>query len=222
MLQSILGTEITLTSLLIVLGSAMILGICTAVVFSFKSNMSRSLTLSLAVIPVVVAAVIMLVNGNIGTGVAVAGAFTLVRYRSVPGSAREIASIFIAMALGLASGLGYIGVAVILFALVAILVIALTFLNLGGNTESKELRITLPENMDYNGLFDDIFRENHIDAVIKRVRLTNMGTLFEITYHISFPGETLSKSVIDAIRVRNGNLNIVYGVITEKDSYCSL
>ena len=193
MLQSIIETELTITSLLISLGSAIVLGICTAAVFSFKSNVSRSLTLSLTIIPVIVAAVIMLVNGNIGTGVAVTGAFTLVRYRSVPGTAREIASIFIAMALGLACGLGYVGVAVILFIMVAILVTALTLLNFGGNTSAKELRITLPENVDYAGLFDDIFDSHHIHAVMKRIRLTNMGTLFEVTYHVSFPGEVIPK-----------------------------
>ena len=155
MLNSIIETPITLPSLLICLAAAMILGVLTAAVFLYRSRHSASFALTLALLPMAVAVVIMLVNGNIGTGVAVAGAFALVRFRSVPGTAREIAAIFTAMALGLALGMGYLGIAVIFFVLAALFTLVLTAVNFGAAPRTeKQLKITIPENYNYEGLFD--------------------------------------------------------------------
>ena len=218
MLNSIIETPITLPSLLICLAAAMILGVLTAAVFLYRSRHSASFALTLALLPMAVAVVIMLVNGNIGTGVAVAGAFALVRFRSVPGTAREIAAIFTAMALGLALGMGYLGIAVIFFVLAALFTLVLTAVNFGAAPRTeKQLKITIPENYNYEGLFDDVFQNYQIQAGLERIRTTNMGTLFELTYHASCPGGRIPKEFLDELRARNGNLTIVVGDVMEKE-----
>lgn len=194
---------------------AVVLGIGTALVFSFKSRNSASMTLTLSIMPAAIALVIMLVNGNVGAGVAVAGAFTLVRFRSVPGTAREIAAIFVDMAVGLACGMGHIGLAILFFAIMALLVIALTMFGFGEKAGNRQLKITIPENLDYNDLFDDLFRKYTSSCELIRVRTTNMGTLYELCYDVVLKDETQSKAFMDAIRCRNGNLNITLGRVVE-------
>ncbi len=219
MLNSIIGDSVTVMSLLICLFSALVLGVLTAKVFLYKCKHTSSFAITLALLPMAVAVVIMLVNGNIGTGVAVAGAFALVRFRSVPGTAREIAAIFTAMALGLALGMGYIGIAFIFFAVIGICTLVLTFVDFGGNSnEEKQLKITLPENYDYNGLFDDVLDKFTTKRSLDKVRTTNMGTLYELTYSITLPEGNVPKEFIDELRTRNGNLNIVVGDPTSRDS----
>jgi hypothetical protein len=219
MFNSIIGSTITLPSFLICIFTAMIIGILTALAFSYHSRQSASFSITLALLPMAVATVIMLVNGSIGTGIAVAGAFTLVRFRSVPGTAREIAAIFSAMTCGLALGMGYVGVAVIFFVLISLLTIALTALRFGSapSTE-KELKITIPENFDYNELFDDVFAKYTSRARLAKVRTTNMGTLYELTYDVSLPDGEVPKIFLDELRTRNGNLTISIGDFSAKDS----
>ena len=218
MLNSIFRGSITLPALLICLGVAMALGVLTALTFSYRSRHSASFSLTLALLPMVVAVVIMLVNGNIGTGVAVAGAFALVRFRSVPGTAREIAAIFTAMAIGLALGMGYIGIAAIFFVLTAVFTLCLTAINFGAASKyEKSLKITIPENYDYEGLFNDIFERYKVRAHMEKIRLTNMGTLYELTYQTVFPEGKVPKTFLDELRTRNGNLNIVVGDFSDKD-----
>ncbi|MCD8395873.1 MAG: DUF4956 domain-containing protein [Lachnospiraceae bacterium] len=218
MLNSIMTSPITLQPLLICLGTAMLLGVLTALVFSYKNRESASFSLTLALLPMTVATIIMLVNGNIGTGVAVAGAFALVRFRSAPGTGREIAAIFTTMALGLALGMGYVGVAVLFFVLVAVFTLVLTKIDFGAASQAeKQLKITIPENFNYEGLFDDIFQKYKVDVRLERVRTTNMGTLYELTYHAQFADAQVPKAFIDELRTRNGNLNIVIGDFTERE-----
>lgn len=218
MLNSILTNSITLPAVLICLAAAMALGAMTALVFLYRSRHSASFALALALLPMTVAVVIMLVNGNIGTGVAVAGAFTLVRFRSVPGTAREIAAIFTAMALGLALGMGYIGIAVIFFVLSAGFTLLLTAMNFGTVTlHEKHLKITIPENFDYEGLFDDVFEKYTEKAQMTKIRTTDMGTLFELSYDVILKDKHVSKDFIDELRTRNGNLNIVIGDFPDKE-----
>ncbi len=218
MLNSIIGQPITLAAFLACLGIAMVLGVLTALVFLYKSRHSASFALALALLPMAVAVIIMLVNGNVGTGVAVAGAFALVRFRSVPGTAREIAAIFTAMALGLALGMGYVGIAVIFFVLVSAFTLILTTTNFGAASPfEKQLRITIPENFDYDGLFDDVFDKFHVRSRLERIRTTNMGTLFELTYHTVFLDGKIPKEFLDELRARNGNLNIVIGDFSDRE-----
>ncbi len=219
MLNSIITNPITMQPFLACMGTAMALGVLTAMVFLYKSRHSASFALTLALLPMTVAIVIMMVNGNIGTGVAVAGAFALIRFRSVPGTAREIAAIFTAMALGLAIGMGYIGVAVLFFALTAVFTLVLTKLSFGSPSKAeKELKITLPENFNYEGLFDDIFKKYKVKAALEKIRTTNMGTLYELTYHAVFAQQEVPKAFIDELRTRNGNLNIVVGTFTDRET----
>ena len=159
MLNSIIGTEITLPVFFVCTGVSLLLGIGTALLGLFKSRSTHSLAMALAILPAVVQVVIMLVNGNIGAGVAVAGAFGLVRFRSAPGTAKEIGLIFLAMAIGLATGMGYVVLAVIFFVVIALVLMLLTAIDFGQQSSDRRvLKITIPENLDYDALFDDLFQ----------------------------------------------------------------
>lgn len=218
MMNSVMTNPIQVSTFLICLVTAMILGVLTALVFFYRSRHSVGFAISLAILPMVVCIIIMMVNGNIGTGIAVAGAFTLVRFRSVPGKAIEIAALFVAMAIGLILGMGYIGVAVMFFALAAVFVLVLTRVNFGAaGRGEKQMKITIPENLNYDGLFDDLFKQYTNRIQLRQIRSTNMGTLFELTYDVVFKDASVPKEFIDDVRSRNGNLNIIIGDLTEGD-----
>ena len=203
MLESVIGTSITLQSFLLCTAVSLVLGIGLAFVAGYRQKTSSSFAVTLALLPAVVQLVILLVNGNIGTGVAVAGAFSLVRFRSAPGTAREIGVLFLAMALGLA---------VLAFVLLAGALLGLTALGFGEQkTAARVLKITIPENLDYDGLFDDIFAQYTRRCTLTRVKTSNMGTLYELEYAVTLPEEVPPKAFLDALRCRNGNLNITCG-----------
>lgn len=219
MLNSILGTEITLSAFLLCTAVSLLLGICTACVGTYRSRSTSGFAVTLAILPAVVQLVIMLVNGNLGAGVAVAGAFGLVRFRSAPGTAREIGTLFLAMALGLATGMGYIGLACISFIILAAATLVLTALRFGQHSAmERTLKITIPETLDYEGLFDDLLKKYTKEYSLLQVKTANMGTLYELEYRIVLPQETVPRAFLDALRCRNGNLNIVCGRVTEKDA----
>lgn len=219
LLTSILPTPLTVSALLLCLASALVLGILTALVFTRGCRHTMSFALTLALLPMSVALVIMMVNGSIGTGLAVAGTFALVRFRSVPGTAREIAAIFTAVAMGLAMGMGMLGVAVVFFLLAAAAVLALTKLHFGAMPENaKALRITVPEDVDYESALPDVFRAHHVTATLEKVRTESMGTLFELTYQVNLPSAVPSKALLDDLRERNGNLPILFTNLGDKDS----
>lgn len=198
---------------------ALLLGIGTAAVFSFKYRHTASMALTLAIMPASIALVIMLVNGNIGAGVAVAGAFALVRFRSVPGTAREIAAIFADMAIGLACGMGELLLAGIFFGIMAVVVIGLTLLGFGERaSKMRTLRITIPEELDYYDLFEDLLKRYTIHYELVRVKTTNMGTLYELYYEVILKDELKTKEFLDAIRCRNGNLTVSIGRVVEKNT----
>ena len=206
------GSQITAASFLVCTGLALLLGIATALLCMYKNKYSQSFAVTLAMLPAMVAVVIMLVNGNIGAGVAVAGGFSLVRFRSAAGTAREIGMIFLAMTLGLALGMGYIGLAVVFFFVMAAFMLLLTKLRFGGHSESERtLKISLPENLDYEGLFDDLFARYTDRCELDKVKTTNMGTLYELTYRIALKDASKTKEFLDEIRCRNGNLTISCG-----------
>lgn len=214
MLESVLtetvNTGITMGQFLLCTVTSVLLGAALAAVHTYRNRYSRSFILTLVLLPVMVQTVIMLVNGNLGTGVAVMGAFSLVRFRSMPGNAREIGSIFLAMALGLAAGMGYLGTALILMMVAGGITILLVSLP-SGRAERKELKITIPENLDYSGIFDDILEKYTKNPVLVRVRTVNMGSLYELCYHVDLKSESIEKNMLDDIRCRNGNLTIVCG-----------
>jgi len=160
----------------------------------------------------VVCVVIMLVNGNVGTGVAVAGAFSLVRFRSVPGTAKEICTLFLAMGTGLIAGMGYLGFAVLFTAVMCIVFLLYNRLDFGAKKNDaifKTFTITIPEDLDYSDIFDDIFAEFTLSHDLVRVKSTNMGSMFKLTYNVMLRDAAREKEMIDKIRCRNGNLEIV-------------
>lgn len=220
MLNSIFSSgQITGTAFLVTLGLALLLGIGTALLCMYKNKYSQSFAVTLAMLPATVAVVIMLVNGNIGAGVAVAGGFSLVRFRSAAGTAREIGMIFLAMTLGLSLGMGYVGLAVCFFLVMAVFTAVLTTVDFGGKKEGERtLKISIPESLDYEGLFDDLFAEYTDRSELDKVKTTNMGTLYELTYRIVLKDAAKTKEFLDELRCRNGNLTISCGKAEFKEA----
>ena len=212
MLDSIIGSGLTVNTFLICTAVSVLLGVATALLACYRSRSTPGFAVTLAVLPAVVQLVIMLVNGNVGAGVAVAGAFSLVRFRSAPGTAKEIGVIFLAMALGLATGMGYVALAAGFFVIAAAVMLLLTRLNFCGKTSSERmLKITIPENLDYDGIFDDLFEQYTSAHTLEKVKTSNMGTLYELQYRVTLKTAGIPKEFLDALRCRNGNLNIVCG-----------
>ena len=207
--------EITMTGFIISIIAALILGAVTSKIYSYKTEHTGSFALTLAILPAIVSVVILMASGSLGAGIAVAGTFSLVRFRSVPGTAKEIGAIFLSMAIGLACGMGYVGIATV-FALVMCLVIFLY--ESSGLFSSKKselqkvLNITIPEDLEYAGIFDDIFAKYTDSSSLKAVKTTNLGSLNRLTYSVAMHAEGLEKSMIDELRTRNGNLEITLSV----------
>lgn len=219
MLESIISSGLTLSTFLICTLTSLVLGIGIAFVGMYRSRSTQSFAVALAILPVVVQLVIMLVNGNVGAGVAVAGAFSLVRFRSVPGTAREIGVLFMAMAIGLATGMGFVGLAVISFIIISAVILLLTATGFGkASVAERSLKITIPENLDYEGVFDDVFAKYTKSAELVKVKTSNMGTLYELQYSIVLKGENVPKEFLDELRCRNGNLNIACGREIQKEA----
>jgi len=213
-LDSILGNVINgmpnLGNLLLSTVCSLILGLAVALIYMFRNKYSKSMVVTLVLIPAIVQIIIMLVNGNIGAGVAVAGAFSLVRFRSVPGNARDIGSLFFAMALGFVMGMGYLFYAVVFLLLIGGTNLLLVHFHFGQNEgDTRVLRITIPENLDYDGLFEEVFDTYATSFELDKVKTTNMGSLYELTYLVRLKGATVPKAFIDDLRCRNGNLNIM-------------
>lgn len=196
---------------LVCVAVSLVIGFILAIAYTFKNDSSKSFVVTLSLIPAVVCVVIMMVNGNIGAGVAVAGAFSLVRFRSVPGTAKEIGAIFIAMGAGLAAGMGYLGYAVLFALILGGMLMLYTVSGFGKKAASnldKTMRITIPEDLDYTGVFDDLFLEYTSKYEVVKVKTTNLGSLFKLTYNLTLKDNSKEKEFIDKLRCRNGNLEI--------------
>lgn len=202
---------ISVTDFLLCLGVSLLIGVLMVLAYMYRTRYTKSFVVTLALLPAVVCVVIMMVNGNVGTGVAVAGAFSLVRFRSVPGTAKEICTLFLAMGAGLIAGMGYLGFAILFTAIMCIMFIFYNRLDFGTKKNSKKfktLTITIPEDLDYSGVFDDIFAEFTVAHDLACVKSTNMGSMFKLTYNVVIRDITREKEMIDKIRCRNGNLEI--------------
>lgn len=186
---------------------ALVCGALVALASTYRARMSKSLFATLIVLPFAVHTVILMVNGNIGAGIAVAGAFSLIRFRSVPARAKDIVSLFVAMAGGLACASGYLGIAVIFTLIACACMLLLSGINLRSDKE-QELRITIPENLNFTGAFDDLFEKYTSRSMLISVKSANMGSLYKLTYRIEMKNENEIRSFIDDIRVRNGNLEV--------------
>ena len=206
-----LTAVISVTDFLLCLGASLVIGVLMAFAYMYRTRYTKIFVVTLALLPAVVCVVIMMVNGNVGTGVAVAGAFSLVRFRSVPGTAKEICTLFLAMGAGLIAGMGYLGFAVLFTVVMCIMFVLYNRLDFGTKKNAatfKTFTITIPEDLDYSGIFDDIFSEFTTSHDLVRVKSTNMGSMFKLTYNVMLRDVTREKEMIDKIRCRNGNLEI--------------
>ena len=203
--------RIGLTDFILCVGISLILGLIMALCYMYRTRYTKSFVVTLALLPAVVCVVIMMVNGNIGTGVAIAGAFGLVRFRSAAGTAKEICAVFLAMGAGLITGMGYLGFAFLFTAIMCAVFIVYNRLDFGTKKNAatyKKLSVTIPEDLDYSEVFDDIFEQYTREHELEKVKTTNMGSLFRLTYNISLKDPKAEKEMIDKIRCRNGNLEI--------------
>lgn len=190
---------------------SLITGVFLAFLYTIKNKYSKSFLVTLAILPATVCVVIMMVNGNVGAGVAVAGAFSLVRFRSAPGTAREIGTIFLAMVTGIIAGMGYLAYSVLFAVIIGAMMTLFNLTSFGERkvTErEKILRITIPEDLDYVDVFDDILKKYTSAYEVVSVKTTNMGSMFKLTYNITLNNIADEKSFIDELRCRNGNLEI--------------
>ncbi|MDO4851487.1 MAG: DUF4956 domain-containing protein [Actinomycetota bacterium] len=200
--------------------ASLVLGVVIAFIYMFRHDYSKNFVVTLALLPVIVQVVISLVNGNIGAGVAVMGVFNLVRFRSIPGSAKDIGAVFMAMAVGLATGMGYLGLAVVFTVIVGLANALFVITPLGGlgvRGVERVLKVTVPEDLNYSNAFDDVFAYYTSANRLLSVRTTNMGSLYQLEYRISIKDISEEKALLDAIRCLNGNLTVQCGVPVTSD-----
>ena len=213
------SSAVSAVNFLICVFAALILGLIIMFACKFKSRMSQSFAITLAILPALVTVVIMMVNGNVGAGVAVAGAFSLVRFRSAQGSAREITAIFLAMGTGLITGMGYIGYACLFTLIMCIaFMIYQLFFDPEASGKARTLRITIPEDLDYAGVFDEIMKKYTENSELISVKTSNMGSLFKLKYNVILKKGANEKEFIDKLRVRNGNLEIAMSIRENENS----
>ncbi len=194
--------------LLLCIGCSLLCGIILTACYTLRGRYTRSFAATLALLPALVCVVILMVNGNVGAGVAVAGAFSLVRFRSVPGTAREIGAIFLAMGAGLVAGMGYLAYAVLISLVLGLVSLAFGAVPARENL-AKTLRITVPEDLEHSETFEPVLRKYCKKFELVQVKTTNMGSLYRLTYEITFKTPNQEKAMIDDLRCRNGNLEIV-------------
>ena len=202
---------ISVPDFLACIGASLAIGLIIAAAYIFKTRYTKSFIITLALLPAVVCVVIMMVNGNLGAGVAVAGAFSLVRFRSVPGTAKEIVALFLAMAAGLITGMGYIAFALLFAVILSTILMLYTALDFGAKKRTaayKTIRITVPESLDYTGVFEAVLEKYTSAYELTSVRTANMGSLFRLTYDVTLRDVTLERELINELRCRNGNLEI--------------
>ncbi|MBQ4509932.1 MAG: DUF4956 domain-containing protein [Clostridia bacterium] len=192
------------------IGVAIALGLIAAFVYMYKNQFSKTLVITMAILPPIVCVLIMLVSGSIGAAVAVGGVFALTRFRSAQGSAKEITQIFLAMAVGLTTGLGYIYIAIILVLIVEAMLVIFTLTKFGESSPKRRtLKVSIPEELDYTDIFDDLFEKYTNNHTLIKVKLKNLGTIFQLTYDIQLKDPKQEKIFIDEIRQRNANLDIL-------------
>lgn len=206
-----MSAVISIGDFLLCVSASLVIGLILAGTHMYHSRYTKSFVLTLSLLPAVVCVVIMMVNGNVGAGVAVAGAFSLVRFRSAPGTAKEITMLFLAMGAGLIAGMGYLGYAFLFTAVMCVISLVYSRLDFGTRKNAacyKTMNITIPEDLDYSQVFEDLLQEYTSAYELTRVKTTNMGSLFRLTYDLVLRDASKEKELIDKLRCRNGNLEI--------------
>lgn len=186
---------------------ALACGALVALVSSLRTHTTKSFVVTLVLLPFAVQTVILMVNGSVGTGIAVAGAFSLVRFRSLPAKAKDIIAIFLSMTAGLACAAGYVGIAALFTSIACALFLVLSLIRMRSD-KAQELRITIPENINFVDAFDDVFKKYTVKNELLTVKSANMGSLYKLTYRIEMKNQNEIRDFIDELRVRNGNLEI--------------
>lgn len=203
------SASVTLTEILICFLTSIVCGTVISFLYRKAQKTTRSFAITLVILPAIVMAVILLVNGNLGIGVAVAGSFSLVRFRSLPGKAEDIAMVFLAMAAGLATGCGYCVFALMLTISVSLICFLFDKLEVfDAESNCRTLKITVPEDLDFAGIFDEILEQHTKRYHLNGVRTVNLGTMYQLSYEIELKDGREEKQLIDAIRCRNGNLTV--------------
>ncbi len=189
-----------------------IMGVVISMIYMKTGKVSKNFARTLIILPILVCVVMTMVNGNLGTSVAIMGAFGLIRFRSLQGSSRDIAFIFFAMTIGLTCSMGHLLFAAAVTVTVCAVLLILNLIHYGEKkTEEKDLRVTIPENLDYTTIFNDIFEHYAREQKLIRVKTTNMGSLYELQYRVYLQEESKEKDFLDALRCRNGNLTVILG-----------
>ena len=204
------ATGQTIKTVLICAGVALLLGIALAITHLKTSRTTKGFLTTLATLPILVMAVMIMINGNLGTSIAILGAFSLIRFRSLQGDAKELLSIFFAMMIGLACGMGHVLFAAIItvISILAILFFSYTHF-LEPNRKERVLKIVIPEDLDYEEVFNDIFAKYTSKAELVRMKTMNMGSLYKLTYDITLKNGVKEKAFLDEIRVKNCNLKVL-------------
>lgn len=209
--ESLVAGVSTVDFLLCCLAS-IVLGAAVALIYMFRHTYSKNFVVTLALLPLIVQMVITLVNGNLGAGIAVMGVFNLVRFRSIPGSAKDIGSVFLAMAVGLATGMGFLGLAVLFTAIIAVVNVVYVLSPLGRPREAeKTLKIVVPEDLEFDGIFDDVLDCFAAEHELTEVTTSNMGSLYTLEYTLRLREPGMEKRLIDEVRCLNGNLKVTLG-----------
>ena len=202
------GLEIT--TALIAAGVALVLGIALAITHKLTSQTTKGFLITLATLPLLVMAVMIMINGNLGTSIAILGAFSLIRFRSLQGHAKDLLAVFFAMMIGLACGMGHIlfGTVITIIAILAIVLFTYTRF-LEPDRHERVLKIVIPEDMDYDEVFDSIFKKYTSYHRLVRMKTMNMGSLYKLTYDVKIKHGVKEKDFLDAIRVKNMNLKVL-------------
>jgi len=219
--DSSMTTVIPVSSFLLCVAVSLVIGIILAASYMIKSSYTKSFIVTLALLPAVVCVVIMMVNGNIGAGVAVAGAFSLIRFRSVAGKARDIVAVFIGMGAGLIAGMGYLAYAALFTIVLCVFMVIYTVTGFGKKNmkrAEKTLTVTIPEDLDYTDVFEDLFNEYATECDLVKVKTSNMGSLYKLKYDLTLKDASKEKELLDKIRCRNGNLEISMSVREERNN----
>ena len=208
-----------------VIGAALFLGLCISLVYMYtqrKREYSASFVISLIMLPAIIAMIILLVGSNVARAFSLAGAFSLIRFRSTPGDPRDISYVFSTLGIGLACGMGFIGYAVLFAIILSVVMLVLTLSNFGEHSpKGMRLKIVLPENMDYNGTFDQILKEHTTFYQLTKIRTVEFGSLFELTYDITLLNPLDSKMLLDKLRCKNGNLAVTL-MLREKNEVAAM
>lgn len=213
------GTTVNPASMFGAIGVGLVLGLILAKVYQYKTVYSKSFMMTLVMLPTLIAIVIFLVNGSLGAGVAVMGAFSLIRFRSAPGGAKELLAIFLAMTIGIAVGMGYLVFASVFTIIMSVVMLLLETVNFGQMKHSmRQVTVVIPESLDYELVFDDIFQKATNYVELANVKTSDMGSLFKIKYIVQLNGTMTEKELMDALRTRNGNLEIAISRYVTKEN----